>query len=100
MTVVSTCLHSIHPRATRWRFWLVIGLLSTVMYGALSTALSHFRIGFSNEAEQSVGSAWTLVRLGRGPVLPGHYAAIAIDNRVGHGFAPGTWSSSRPMKRW
>lgn len=72
----------IHPAARTVKFWfyLIFGVFFLAAIASLS--LSNYRIGFSNEGAQSVGSAWTFVRLHHGPVAVGKYGVFTTDQRV------------------
>ena len=72
----------IHSAARTAKFWffVVFGVVFLATIAALSVA--NYRIGFSNEGAQSVGSAWTFVRLHRGPVAVGKYGVFTTDRRV------------------
>ena len=87
----SLALHRVHPAARNARFWIQIGLFALAIGLPLGWIVGNYRIGFSDEAEQSIGSAWTLVRLHADAPPVGTYGVFEIDQRVGHGFLPGTW---------
>lgn len=72
----------IHPRARRRWFWIVLAIGSAMIGVSVAYARLHYRIGFSPEEEQSVGSAWSLVTLAPDAVSVGHYAAFHTDARV------------------
>lgn len=79
----------IHPAARTRRFWIRLLSGAAVIGVGLALLLSRYRIGFSPEAEESVGSAWTWVHLHAGPVPVGDYAVFRTDRRVKL-FPPGT----------
>ena len=78
-----------HP-AWQIRFWLKTGAGLLVMALTLSYVLNNWRVGFSNEAMQSVGAGWFLVHLERDyrPAV-GTYAVFHIGRGL-QGFRPGT----------
>lgn len=82
---------AIHPVARTPRFWAVLFTFAVLVALPLIWAGAHYRIGVSAESEQSIGSAWTLVHLDRDAPPVGSYGVFRIDDRVGHGFLPGTW---------
>lgn len=73
---------TVHGRARKPAFWGVVACGLIVMAMAASYVASTFRIGISNEAEQSVGAMFTLVHLRRGPVPVGTYGVFTTDARV------------------
>lgn len=79
----------VHPKARTPRFWTWIFCGVVVLFAAAAYSFSNYRIGFSNEGEQSIGSAWTLVRLHAGPAAVGTYGVFVIGPAV-RKFAPGT----------
>lgn len=79
----------VHPRARSPRFLLVLLVGVAALVCAAQYALRHYRIGYSQESEQSIGSAWTLVRLKTGPVPVGTYGVFVVDGRVSR-FPAGT----------
>ena len=80
----------IQPKARSKSFWTVIADVTAVLSAAAAVFQAHYRIGYSAEAEQSIGSAWTIVKESAGPIDRGHYGVFAIDSRVGRNFVPGT----------
>lgn len=82
------------PAARRPKFWIHVALFSAVMGVGLAYVTGHYRIGCSNEAEQSVGSMWAVIRLQGGPVPVGSYGVFTTDARV-KTFPPGSWFVKR-----
>ena len=91
MTASAFGTFSVHPAARKARFWILVVTFSLLAALPLIWVGSHYRVGISAESEQSIGSAWTLVRLDRAAPPVGSYGVFRIDDRVGHGFLPGTW---------
>ncbi|MEY2117120.1 S26 family signal peptidase [Rhodanobacter sp. FW106-PBR-R2A-1-13] len=89
MSVVMRLGERVHPRARRPQFIFAVLVGALAFSAATAYALRHYRIGYSAEAEQSVGSAWTLVRLQKAPVAVGEYGVFAVDGRVAR-FPAGT----------
>ena len=78
-----------HP-ALQTRFWIKIGGGLLLMILCLVYVLHHWRIGFSNEARQSVGASWFLVHLERDYRPPlGTYAVFHVGHGL-QGFRAGT----------
>lgn len=90
MTTGASFIASVHPRARSTKFWAIIVLAGVVLSLSATLFAANYRIGYSAEDEQSVGSAWTFMRRQTGPVPVGDYGVFAIDARVGRNFKPGT----------
>lgn len=73
---------TVHPRVRRPKFWIVLFVSTLALASIAVSILTRYRIGVSNESEQSVGSAWTLVSLHKGPVEVGKYGVFVTDRRV------------------
>jgi conjugal transfer pilin signal peptidase TrbI len=89
MIALSELRIEVHTRARTKRFWVSVALGLVFIALAAAFIATRFRIGISNEAEQSVGSMFTLVHLQRGPVSVGAYGVFLTDARV-KAFPPNT----------
>ncbi|THD11309.1 S26 family signal peptidase [Metallibacterium scheffleri] len=86
---MATTAVSTNP-AWQIRFWIKVSAGLLVMALALLYVLNNWRVGFSNEAMQSVGAGWFLVHLepDYSPAI-GTYAVFHVGNGL-QGFRPGT----------
>lgn len=79
----------VHAKARHRRFWLALAAGTLVFGSAMTYAHQHYLLGFSPEAEQSVGAFWSLVTIAPHKIQVGGYAAFRTDARTKL-YPPGT----------